>query len=189
VTQFDFPDDLGMHLGRILSDVTGVMDLGVQTLRYGQTPLREVSCDLAMTPRPNPDSRVVLLDEVDRLGLPRVALDWRLTAQDKRSALYTVEAFGREIGRLGLGRVRSHLVDDDHTWPDDLVGAWHHIGTTRMSEEPNTGVVDRHCRVHRVDNLFVAGSSVFADAGDGTPTLMIITLAARLAARLKEHLA
>jgi choline dehydrogenase-like flavoprotein len=35
------------------------------------------------------------------------------------------------------------------------------MGTTRMSDDPRAGVVDRHCKVHGVDNLHIAGSSVF----------------------------
>jgi choline dehydrogenase-like flavoprotein len=42
--------------------------------------------------------------------------------------------------------------------------------------------------VHGVSNLFVAGSSVFPTAGSGTPTLMIVTLALRLADRLATEL-
>ena len=54
-----------------------------------------------------------------------------------------------------------------------------------MADEPKRGVVDRDCKVHGLDNLYVAGSSVFPTAGIGTPTLMIVALALRLA----DHLA
>jgi choline dehydrogenase-like flavoprotein len=53
-----------------------------------------------------------------------------------------------------------------------------------MSIDPKHGVVDRHCRVHGIQNLFVAGSSVFPTAGHANPTLTIVALALRLA----EHL-
>jgi choline dehydrogenase-like flavoprotein len=59
------------------------------------------------------------------------------------------------------------------------------MGTTRVSEDPKQGVVDRHCRVHGTSNLFVAGSSVFPTAGGATPTLTLVALAIRLADRLK----
>jgi choline dehydrogenase-like flavoprotein len=48
-------------------------------------------------------------------------------------------------------------------------------------------VVDRHCRVHGVGNLYVAGSSVFPSSGGGTPTLTIVALALRLADHLKRN--
>ena len=65
---------------------------------------------------------------------------------------------------------------------------WHHIGTTRMSDDPHRGVVDRHLRVHGVDDLWVAGSSVFPTSGYVNPTLTIVALALRLADRLRTQL-
>ena len=75
---------------------------------------------------------------------------------------------------------------DDSTWPADTRGGWHHMGTTRMSDDPRQGVVDRNCRVHGIENLYVAGSSVFPTAGSGTPTLMLVSLALRLADHIKD---
>jgi choline dehydrogenase-like flavoprotein len=61
----------------------------------------------------------------------------------------------------------------------------HNIGTTRMSDTPESGVVDTDCKVHGVENLYVAGSSVFPTSGHANPTLMILALALRLADHLK----
>jgi choline dehydrogenase-like flavoprotein len=63
---------------------------------------------------------------------------------------------------------------------------WHHMGTTRMHDDPKYGVVDAQCRVHGYGNLFIAGSSVFPTAGNHTPTLTIISLAIRLADHLTQ---
>ncbi len=65
--------------------------------------------------------------------------------------------------------------------------ASHHMGTTRMNDDAREGVVDRNCRVHGLDNLFVGGSSVFATAGHANPTLTIVALTLRLAEHLKQH--
>jgi choline dehydrogenase-like flavoprotein len=62
--------------------------------------------------------------------------------------------------------------------------ASHHLGTCRMSDDPDTGVVDRNCRVHGIDNLFVVGGSVFPTAGALQPTLTIAALSLRLADHL-----
>ncbi len=61
----------------------------------------------------------------------------------------------------------------------------HHMGTCRMSDDPDLGVVDRNCRVHGTTNLYVTGSSVFPTSGAVQPTLTIAALSLRLA----EHLA
>ena len=62
----------------------------------------------------------------------------------------------------------------------------HHMGGTRMSADPSTGVVDADCKVHGMDNLFVAGSSVFATGGQCTPTTTITALALRLGDHLSR---
>jgi choline dehydrogenase-like flavoprotein len=99
-----------------------------------------------------------------------------------------LEIIGMELGRAGLGRLQIKIDDSDTTWPEDLVGASHHMGTTRMSENPKQGVVDKNCQVHGISNLFIAGSSVFPTAGSGTPTLMIVALALRLADHIKRKM-
>jgi choline dehydrogenase-like flavoprotein len=137
-----------------------------------------------LQPTPNPLSRVMLSNDRDALGVRRVKLDWRLTAADKRSVRRTMEILGQEVGRLGAGRLKLIVSEDQDTWPSDLAGGWHLMGTTRMSDDPKQGVVDRNCRVHGMTNLYVAGSSVFATSGSGTPTLMLVALALRLAAHL-----
>ena len=76
------------------------------------------------------------------------------------------------------------------SWPrwEDLADQWvvngHHIGTTRMATSAGEGVVDQNLKVHGVDNLYVAGASVFASTGISNPTMTIITLSIRLA----EHI-
>jgi choline dehydrogenase-like flavoprotein len=46
-------------------------------------------------------------------------------------------------------------------------------------------VVDRDCRVHGVENLWIAGSSVFPTSGFANPTLTILALTLRLASHLR----
>jgi choline dehydrogenase-like flavoprotein len=63
------------------------------------------------------------------------------------------------------------------------------MGTTRMSDDPKTGVVDRDCRVHSLANLYIGGSSVFATAGHANPTYTIVQLALRLGDHLGDLVA
>jgi choline dehydrogenase-like flavoprotein len=74
-------------------------------------------------------------------------------------------------------------------WEEGIIGGPHHMGTTRMAADPRHGVVDADCRVHSVDNLHVAGSSVFATGGYANPTFTIVALALRLADHLRGELA
>jgi choline dehydrogenase-like flavoprotein len=137
---------------------------------------------------PNPESRVRLTHERDALGVPRVQLEWRLGALDKRSIRRAQRLLGRALGRSGLGRLQLLLSEDDHAWPTEMSGGRHHMGTTRMHEDPRRGVVDADLRVHGVSNLYVAGSSVFPTSGASPPTLTLLALTLRLAGHLKERL-
>jgi choline dehydrogenase-like flavoprotein len=154
----------------------------------GGLPLLGIWLSTRIEQVPNPLSRVSLADERDAFGIRRVQLDWQFTDIEKRSVVRALELFGAELGRTGLGRLRIEIDDDPTSWPDDLVGGWHHMGTTRMSADPAHGVVDRDCLVHGMDNLYVAGSSVFTTAGSGTPTMTIVALALRLCDHLRQEL-
>src|SRR4030095_4071608 len=92
-------------------------------------------------------------------------------------------------GALGVaeqGRVRVSLPADTSSWP--AYGEWHHMGTTRMHGDPRQGVVDRNCKVHELENLYVAGSSVFPTSGYANPTLTLVALSLRLGRHLREVL-
>ncbi len=69
-----------------------------------------------------------------------------------------------------------------------MFGSRHHMGTTRMSDDPKTGVVDADCRVHGLSNLYIAGSSVFPTSGYANPTLTIVALALRLGDELRRRM-
>ncbi len=64
----------------------------------------------------------------------------------------------------------------------------HHMGTTRMHDDPTRGVVDAECRVHGLDNLYIAGSSVFPSCGAVNPTFTIVALALRIAEHVRTRL-
>jgi choline dehydrogenase-like flavoprotein len=150
-------------------------------------PLEHINVTTRIEQAPNPDSRVTLGPERDRLGLNRVQLNWQLTPLDQRSMIRALEVLGMETGSAGIGRVQITLAEDDG-WPETLRGGWHLMGTTRMSDDPRKGVVDRNCQVHGISNLFIAGSSVFPTAGSAPPTLTLVSLAIRLADHLKERM-
>ncbi|RXF74732.1 GMC oxidoreductase [Hansschlegelia zhihuaiae] len=131
---------------------------------------------------PNPDSRVYLIDAKDRFGQNRIALDWRVSADDLLRLRRTHELIGQAIGAAGLGRVQLGIAETPDL--DMAFSGYHHMGTTRMHSDPRRGVVDANCRVHSVENLYIGGSSVFTTGGCANPTLTIVALAIRLAERL-----
>jgi choline dehydrogenase-like flavoprotein len=189
--QARMPDHLLADLGAALENFDDTF-AGL----LGRLGLREYRPDHAsfvmwstLEQAPNPDSRVSLGEQTDALGLPEIRLDWRLSELDKRSLQEVQRTIAEEFGRSGLGRLQIDAwVDADlSTWSPRVTGGNHHMGTTRMTDDPRAGVVDRDCRVHGMANLFVAGSSVFPTSGSANPTLTIVALALRMADHLQEQ--
>jgi len=67
-------------------------------------------------------------------------------------------------------------------------GGYHHCGTAKMGNNPATSVLDRHCKAHDLDNLFVVDASCFPAASACNPALTIAANALRVAAYLKTKL-
>ena len=77
--------------------------------------------------------------------------------------------------------------ENDNAWPDHLSGGWHHMGTTRMDQDPKQGVVDANCKLHGIASLFVAGPAVYPTGGAVNPTLTLVAMALRLSDHLKNN--
>lgn len=136
---------------------------------------------------------MTLSDAVDAFGLNRARLNWALQDIDYRTLQLSALALARDLAEAGTGRMRIYdwLLADPVTLPrlDQYlgpVGSWHHMCTTRMSDDPRSGVVDRDCRVHGLANLYIGGCSVFASGFYVNPTYTIVKLALRLADRLGQ---
>ena len=56
----------------------------------------------------------------------------------------------------------------------------------RAMLNPETGVVDKNCKVFGISNLYVAGSSVFSTSSNVNPTYTIVALSLRLGKYLKD---
>ena len=143
---------------------------------------------------PDEGSRITLnrqrLDPI--FGLPVAHVDWRLNETDKRSAVRALEISLDFLRARGASR-QALITDvsggaEDWTFPPGegaLETGDHHLGALRMSASPDEGIVDINSRLHRVDNLYIAGSAVFPTGGYANPTLTIVALALRLADHLK----
>jgi choline dehydrogenase-like flavoprotein len=182
--------DLGAAIWRIVRDLDDTSFEIYRHFFHGKTPITDpnaLTIECAVGSAPNRESRVDLGSEKDALGMRRVRVDWRLRDIDKHTARIMADTIALEIGRLGLGRVRlaDWLRDPGLDFGEDTRGSWHHMGTTRMSADPKSGVVDGDCKVHDIENFYVAGSSVFPTYDAINPTFTIVALAIRLADHLK----
>lgn len=69
-----------------------------------------------------------------------------------------------------------------------LAGVAHQNGTIRFGTDPRTSALDRNCRAHEVDNLYVVDGSFFVSSGAVNPALTIIANALRVGDHLLERL-
>ena len=123
---------------------------------------------------PDEANHLQLLPDVDALGIPKVGIHYRVGD-------YVFRAFPpiRDVVRALFDRadITEPRGGDETQW----TGSGHVLGTCRMGREPRTSVVDRDCRAHAYDNLFVVGGAVFPTVGTANPTLTVAALALRAA--------
>ncbi len=126
---------------------------------------------------PHPENRIELGTARDSLGLPRPVLSWRWRPEEQAAAERLRRILASALSALGAVAEEPRPIDPN---------AHHHAGTTRMHRDPAHGVVDPDGRVHGMENLYVAGASVFPTAGWANPTLSVIALALRLGDHLRQ---
>ena len=144
------------------------------------------SIDFHAEQQPNPESRVQLGAQHDRLGMPRLRVDWRYSSTDVHTVAEAFRVMAEEFARSGCGRLDYPLETLERSMMRDGAYGGHHIGVARMGASPSTSVVDSDCRIHGLHNLFIASSAVFPTSGQANPTLTIVALALRLAEHLKR---
>ncbi|MGI4824434.1 MAG: GMC oxidoreductase [Janthinobacterium lividum] len=139
---------------------------------------------------PNRESRVCLSEsEKDAFGIPRAEVKLAFLEADIESVVTAHTLFINRFNAQNLGEI--HYEEGNlRRYLRKRIAAYnsasHHIGTTRMAEDPRKGVVDKQAKVHGVSNLYIAGSSVFPTGGHANPTLTIVAHALLLADYLKK---
>jgi len=179
LTKKKLPRDLSTHTKNIFSDPYGIgkylFTKNVLQRFSGKNYLVRPSFEMI----PDPNNRVTLSDERDSINQLRASLQFRFSSDEKESVSKSLAILGKELGATGFEKGAERLINRPKFYS-------HHMGTTRMHDNPRQGVVDRNCRVHGISNLFIAGSSVFPTGSAAAPTLTIVALAVRLADYVKE---
>ena len=136
---------------------------------------------------PTENNKIVLDIEKDEFGIPMVKLFYKKTENSLKTAKLFLEEFGNlcrkeDLGRIAIKESIYNLEGFEH------LGAYHHIGGTRMGLDKFGSVVNKDLKVHNVNNLYVSGSSNFVTTGYTNPTFTIIQFALRLADKIYERL-
>jgi choline dehydrogenase-like flavoprotein len=137
---------------------------------------------------PNPESRITLTNETDCYGMPCINIDFKISDLDVKSIYQAHQVIGEELATQDCGSLEFNSEDPIQDIRNCHAVMGHHIGTTRMSADSSQGVVDNNCKIHNVNNLYIASSSVFATSSQANPVLTTVALTLRLADHLKNGL-
>ena len=170
------------ELPDVLSGFIARSALGLRPLPTRSAPIIHLCCEQP----PRLDSRIYPGCGHDAIGMQKIAIDWSIGEDEKRTLSVLGRLFEKQLNRSNAGTVR---------WIDGFTpqgcdrapktgDQYHHLGGTRMHASERDGVVDLDCRMHGVDNLYIASGSTFPCGGCSNPTLTIMALSVRLA----EHL-
>ena len=175
-----FPPNPNVEATRTLAALLDQNGLAVE-------PAQRVATYFMAEHMPNPESRITLdAANVDALGVPKVRLDWVYTGRDLDNLEAGVNALAQVLGESNTGRVCWPVPRNE--WLAGFSPSRHHMGATRMSVNRDDGVVNANCRVHGLDNLYIASVSVFPTSGIANPSLTLVALAMRLSDHLKRDL-
>lgn len=193
ISDGEWPDEPLSHIGNIIYDLDMIAEgfartaFDVKLFDHAET-IDQFFCDVMIEQTPDPDNRLTLSSQSDALGLKKFDLSYRVTDLDKESLWRGMRLVAQALGEAGIGRMRLQENSGDRLWEQGLVNYGdHHMGTTRAAVSPRSGVVDGDLKVHSVNNLFVAGSSVFTTGSHVPPTLTIVALSVRLANHLRQR--
>lgn len=187
------------HLRNVATDVPGVARFLAHWLRHRTLAERKFpsvivhprqprySLDFHAEQVPLRESRVTLGDGRDAHGMPRLHVDWRYAPQDVATVQRAVAQLAADFAASGAGRFDYDPGEVEAEMTRYGAYGGHHIGTARMGADPRTSVVDADCRLHEVENLYLAGSAVFPTSSQANPTLTIVALALRLAHHLRDR--
>jgi choline dehydrogenase-like flavoprotein len=117
----------------------------------------------------------------DRHGLPAPRITHRQHANDFAMNRWFTERMMAVADAAGAIEKWDAEFYSLRTERSAMKGFMHFHGTCRMGDDPAKSVVDRWCRSHDVQNLWIVDGSPFPTAGGYNPTLTILANAYRVA--------
>ncbi len=193
--------DPGSHIANVLKDPIGASNIMRSAAQRFMPPSMRRPQRLAHSGKgpyilayhaehfPEYESQVTLSEERDATGQRMLQIDFRY---GKRTIDALIASHKILAECLKAANVAEIAIPDDAAFAKAIEeksrDGYHQTGLTRMSKTPESGVVDTNCRVHGVENLFVASASVFPVSGQANPTLSVVAMALRLAGHLKSEL-
>jgi len=186
------PNNLSTHLSNFVMDFDLIVEALARTsfdsrLFDHANDFAGFTLPMMVEQTPHRNNQIKLSKVRDKLGIPKIDIIWEFKQEDKNRVWKSLEIFAREVGGLSIGRLKLLKEREKRIFGDQMGFGSHHMGTTRMSETEEQGVVDKNLQVFGTDNMYISGSSVFATGGHVPPTLTIAALSIRLADFLKKE--
>ncbi len=129
---------------------------------------------------PRPENRVTLAKDGS------VTLAYTPNNQEPKQRLY--DQLKSMLGHLGMHP--DHLIPRTTYLKNDIpiAGCAHQAGTARFGTDPASSVLDRDCKAHELDNLYVVDTSFFPSIGAVNPALTAMANALRVGDHLLGRL-
>jgi hypothetical protein len=137
---------------------------------------------------PCADSRITISNDTDSFGVSRAVIDLQFMEIDVASVIHSHALLDKALRANGIGRLEYQYPAEQ--LPERIIAqitdGFHQVGTTRMGTDPAQSVVDADLKVHGLENLYVASSSVFPTSGQANSTMLAVAFAMRLANHLSQ---
>ena len=177
-------------LGRVVTDVSTMAFWKFIHKRLWIPRRADMLLQVDIEQAPNPDSRLSLSPDRDRLGRKRLIIDWGITPEDVRVirqvAELTVAAWQQSPLRIAADLQLT--LPDAYDRFETLYDVYHPTGSLRMGASPADSVVDKDLRLWAAENCYVSSTTVFPSAGSANPGMMHLALTARLAEHIGQRL-
>jgi len=187
----EWPEDFMNHFGNLFTDLDMVIEAIArkefdEKLFDNANEFGGYRIPMMIEQTPSRDNRIKLGSIKDRYGIPKIEIDWQITNANKKLVWKSLELVAREVGAQNIGRMRLLKERELRIFGDQMGFGSHHMGSTRMSDDEETGVVDKDLKVFGTENLYIASCSAFPTGGHVPPTMTIVALCLRLANLLKN---
>jgi choline dehydrogenase-like flavoprotein len=132
---------------------------------------------------PRHENRVLLDPEVkDAWGIPVLKFEYTFGENEKKMLVDMADSMEEMLKAAGA--------EDILIGRQPLPEGWsiHEIGTARMGDDPKTSVTNKWCRLHEVENVYLADASPYVSGGTQNTTWTILAMCWRTMDYLKEEM-
>lgn len=125
---------------------------------------------------------------VDEWGIPVLRFNYNWSDQEYNQVRHMQNTFRSIIDEMGGHALWDMPGKEDGYGISNPGQIIHEVGTTRMGDDPDTSVLNKHCQAHDVDNLFVLDGGSFVSQPHKNTTWTILALSMRGSEYIAEEM-